>query len=92
MSLRMTYFLQSSTLWQFATLLGPGKRAPPSPPKSGFCAISPYIQANMIGNVVKFSEQYPYIHLLEWQLRHLPFHFKVRRFFLQLADLVLCSS
>ena len=36
MSLKMTFFLQSSTLWQFATLLGPGKRAPPSPPKSGF--------------------------------------------------------
>ena len=36
MFLRMTYLLQSSTLWQFATLLGPGKRAPPSPPKSGF--------------------------------------------------------
>ena len=36
MSLKMTYFLQSSTLWQFATLLGPGKRAPPSPKKSFF--------------------------------------------------------
>ena len=37
MSLKnMTYFLQSSTLWQFATLLGPGKRAPPSSPKKSF--------------------------------------------------------
>jgi len=32
----MTYFLPSSALWQFATLLGPGKRAPPSPPKKNF--------------------------------------------------------
>ena len=36
MSLKMTYFLQSSTLWQFATLLGPGKRTPPSPLKKNF--------------------------------------------------------
>ena len=36
MSLKMTYVLQSSTLWQFATLLDPGKRTPPSPPKKSF--------------------------------------------------------
>ena len=52
-----------------------------------------YKQTKMIGHVVKIVKNiYPYVHLLEWQLRHLPFHFKVGRFFLQLADLVLCSS
>ena len=40
MSLKMTYVLPSSALWQFATLLGPGKRAPPSPPKRAFSWVS----------------------------------------------------
>ena len=35
-SLKITYFLQFSTLWQFATLLGPGKRTPPNLPKKNF--------------------------------------------------------
>ena len=41
-----------------------------------------YKQTKMIGHVVKLVKIiYPYVHLLEWQLRHLPFHFKVGRFF-----------
>ena len=49
------------------------------------CAIPPYIQAKMIGNVVNFVD--PYVHLLEWQLRHLPFHFKVGRLFSSIGGL-----
>ena len=41
-----------------------------------------YKQTKIIGHVVKLVNNiYPYVHLLEWQLRHLPFHFKVGRFF-----------
>ena len=37
-----------------------------------------YKQTKMVGHVVKLVKNiYPYVHLLEWQLRHLSFHFKV---------------
>ena len=53
MSLKMTYFLQSSTLWQFATLLGPGKRAPPSPPKKNFFLSLPKETWHLVGSVFR---------------------------------------
>ena len=51
MSLKMTYFLPSSALWQFATLLGPGKRSPPSPPKKGFFLSFPKETWHLVGSV-----------------------------------------
>ena len=53
MSLKMTYFLQSSTLWQFATLLGPGKRTPPSPPKKSFFLSFPKETWHLVGSVFR---------------------------------------
>ena len=57
MSLKMTYFLQSSTLWQFATLLGPGKRAPPSPPEKEF--FPEFAKGNLTLGGVRFSGANP---------------------------------
>ena len=51
MSLKITYFLPSSALWQFATLLGPGKRSPPSPPKKGFFLSFPKETWHLVGSV-----------------------------------------
>ena len=53
MSLKMTYFVQSSTLWQFATLLGPGKRTPPSPPKNSFFLSLPKETWHLVGSVFR---------------------------------------
>ena len=41
----------SSALWQFATLLGPGKRSPPSPPKKGFFLSFPKETWHLVGSV-----------------------------------------
>ena len=51
MSLKITYFLLSSKLWQFATLLGPGKRAPPSHPKKSFFLSIPKETLYLVGSV-----------------------------------------
>ena len=53
MSQKMTYFLQSSALWQFATLLGPGKRTPPSPPKKSFFLSFPKETWHLVGSVFR---------------------------------------
>ena len=57
MSLKMTYFLPSSTLWQFATLLGPWKWAPPSPPKKNFFLSFPKETWHLVGSVFRGRTQ-----------------------------------
>ena len=47
------FFLQSSALWQFATLLGPGKRTPPSPPKKSFFLSFPKETWHLVGSVFR---------------------------------------
>ena len=49
----LSFFLQSSTLWQFATLLGPGKRTPPSPPKKSFFLSFPKETWHLVGSVFR---------------------------------------
>ena len=57
MPLKKTYFLQSSMLWQFATLLGPRKWAPPSPPKKIFFLSFPKETWHLVGSVFRGRTQ-----------------------------------
>ena len=42
-----------SSIWQFATLLSPGKRTPPSPPKSSFFLSFPKEIWDLVGSVFR---------------------------------------